>query len=299
MTRSLGKWVKPMPGMPYLVLGRPYALFDTRINLGIPARLEQMGFDLVNQTYLILQLDEQSSDVGYMTRIEAAADTFVNDFKIRKTQITPIEIRRRNYGPDILHPGDTVLIPMTDRRVNRFQQALFEVAGFDAHVIALDREMLNLGYRYASGGECLPNVAVAGSLIATLEKKEIDPEKALVYLPNLSLSCNFNQYANLIKLACEKAGFSRVRVMNVNGLEAIPRIPARSNAQLLSATILSSILNKLQYRFQPYETTPGATLTAVGQAEAVILRHILDKKSLLNGVTQVRAIFEGLPCPEI
>jgi predicted nucleotide-binding protein (sugar kinase/HSP70/actin superfamily) len=136
-----------------LLLGRPYTLFDKRINLGIPAKLESMGFDILSQSmldlenedknadhlenmhwyfgqqillalesvrknrdlypifltcfrcspdsylinyfrdymekagkpYLILQLDEHSSDVGYMTRIEAAIDTFVSDFNLKKT----------------------------------------------------------------------------------------------------------------------------------------------------------------------------------------------------------------------
>jgi predicted CoA-substrate-specific enzyme activase len=351
-----------------LLLGRPYALFDKRINLGIPARLEQMGFDLMNQTmldldagfgeerpdhldnmhwyfgqqillaaeavrenpdiypvfltcfrcspdaylinyfkdfmekidkpYLILQLDEHSSDVGYMTRIEAAVDTFISDFHTRKTQTAPIPVNRRNYAPDTLQPGDTVLLPMTDRKLNHLQKALFEVSGFYAHVVPLDREMLNRGYRYATGGECLPNVAITGSLITTLEKEKIDPEKAVLYLPNLCLSCNFNQYANLVKLACEKAGMGQVRVMNYNGLNTVPGLPARSNALLVSVTILSSILNKLRYRFQPYETEPGATRKAVDKAEEIIRCHVLNKKSLFNAANQVRELFDALPLPE-
>ncbi|MCG8619388.1 MAG: acyl-CoA dehydratase activase [Desulfobacterales bacterium] len=356
-----------------LLLGRPYALFDKRVNLGIPARLEQMGFELMNQSmldvdalnldtlngsdgrpdhlenmhwyfgqqillaaeavrqhpdmypvfltcfrcspdaylinyfkdfmekigkpYLILQLDEHSSDVGYMTRIEAAVDTFVDDFKQRKDQAEPAPIKRKSYTPDTLTPGDTVLIPMTDQRINALQQAVFQVTGFDARVVPLDREMLNLGYRYATGGECLPNVAIAGSLIATLQREEIDPAKAVLYLPSLCLSCNFNQYANLVKLACGKAGMDQVRVMNVNGLQALPGIPARSNALLLSVTILSSILNKLRYRFAPYETEPGATARAVAESEEIIRQHILDKKSLLTAAEKVRKIFTVLPLP--
>ncbi|RLB86188.1 MAG: hypothetical protein DRH26_17655, partial [Deltaproteobacteria bacterium] len=248
-----------------LLLGRPYALFDKRMNLGIPSKLEAMGFDLLNQTmldyktldsdsiehldnmhwyfgqqvllameavkkypdvypvfltcfrcspdsylmnyfkdfmerikkpYLILQLDEHSSDVGYLTRIEAAVDTFVNDFSTRSEATIEAPVVRVNYNPDLPNEGDTILIPMTDERINRLQKAVFEVSGYSAQVVPLDREMLNQGYRYATGGECLPNVAIVGSLISTLKKGGIDPEKSIVYLPNLCLSCNFNQYAN-------------------------------------------------------------------------------------------------------
>lgn len=350
----------------FLLIGRPYALFDKRINLGIPASLEAMGFELINQVmlipgsdaaavdhlenmhwyfgqqillatdairnhpnvypifltcfrcspdaylinyfkdfmgkidkpYLILQLDEQSSDVGYMTRIEAAVDTFVNDFETRRYgEGNIIQHERRRYTPDTPAAGDTILIPLIEDRINRLQQAVFEVSGYDAHVIPLDREMLNQGYRYATGGECLPNVAIVGSLIATLRNKAIDPEKAILYLPNICLSCNYNQYANLVKLACEHAGLGHVRVMSTNGLAAVPGIPARSNALLLSVTILSSIVNKLRFRYQPYETRKGATWKVVTQSEEIMRRYILNKKSLLKAAEEIRRLFETLPLP--
>ena len=350
-----------------LLLGRPYALFDKRINLGIPARLEKMGFELINQTmllpgpgqdspdhlanmhwyfgqqillaiealrqhpnvypifltcfrcspdaylmnyfkdfmskidkpYLILQLDEHSSDLGYLTRIEAAVDTFVNDFKTRTLlRKDEMEIKRRDYSPDTLQPGDTILIPLVEERINRLQQAVFEVSGFDARLIPLTLKTLNQGYRHATGGECLPNVAIVGSLIDTIRKEAIDPAKAILHLPSICLSCNFNQYANLVKLACEQTGLGKVRVMNTNGLAAVPGISDRSNALLLSVTILCSILNKLRFRYEPYETEKGATSEMVSRSEEIILGHIRNKKSLQNAAKKIRLLFETLPRPE-
>jgi predicted nucleotide-binding protein (sugar kinase/HSP70/actin superfamily) len=200
-----------------------------------------------------------------------------------------------SFSPDSLQPGDTVLIPMTDIRINRLQKAVFEVSGYKAEVVPLDREMMNQGYRYASGGECLPNVAIAGSLIETLKRNDMDPTTTIVYLPNLCLSCNFNQYANLVKLAGFKAGLGQIRVMNTHGLAAVPGLSARANAILLSVTVLCSILTKLRYRFQPYETSSGAVAEAVAQSEEIILRCIRNKKSLLGAAEEIRAVFELLP----
>ncbi|MFA6011385.1 MAG: acyl-CoA dehydratase activase [Desulfobacteraceae bacterium] len=351
-----------------LLLGRPYALFDKRVNLGIPARLESLGFDLLSQSmvnpdilkndpnpllesmhwyfgqqvlmalatvkenpdvypvfltcfrcspdsylmnyfkdemellgkpYLILQLDEHSSDVGYLTRIEAAVDTFYSDYKTRKNKQEIKETTPKaspvSFRPDSLQPGDTVLIPMTDIRINRLQKAVFEVAGYKAEVVPLDREMMNQGYRYASGGECLPNVAIAGSLIETLKRNTMDPATTILYLPNLCLSCNFNQYANLVKLAGFKAGLGQIRVMNTHGLAVVPGLSARANAIFLSVTVLSSILTKLRYRFQPYEIIPGTVVEAVAQSEEIMLRCIRNKKSLFNAAEEIRAVFEALP----
>ena len=349
-----------------LLLGRPYALFDKRVNLGIPARLESMGFDIVSQSmmelsanptdlpdhvanmhwyfgqqillaldavrktpdlypvfltcfrcspdaylmnhikdamekmgkpYLILQLDEHGSDVGYLTRIEAAVDTFVADHNLRDTNEKEIIIPRKAFTPDTPDDGDTILIPMVDARINRLQAEVFKMAGYTSEVLPMDNESLNLGYRFASGGECLPNVAIVGSVVARLSKGDLAPGKAIVYLPNICLSCNFNQYANLIKSACDKAGFSGVKVMNTNGQAAVPGISARHNAQLLSVTILSSILSKLRFRFLPYEATKGATMAVVDEAEGIIAWHIQNRKSLMTAAEKVRTLFDALPLP--
>ncbi len=361
------------PGkMKILLLGRPYTLFDKQINLGIPGKLEAMGFDLINQTmldltvnqpkpdhlatmhwyfgqeiliateaaiksdtlypifltcfrcspdaylityfkqamerakkpYLILQLDDHASDIGYMTRIEAAIDTFVNDSKLKssrgnhhdkpiKSQTVTGVFSDPTGQPDQMNKSDTLLIPATDPRVNRFQQYVFKAAGYNARIVPLDSSMIHLGYRYTSGGECLPNAAIIGSLINLLKKEDLkDP---ILYLPAICLSCNFNQYASLIKLAIEKAGLGTLRVANFNGLAAVPGLRARENALLLFATYLSSILTKLMYRFQPYEMTPGDTGTAIRMAETIVKKTILDKKSLVDAAKKIKTLFKTLP----
>ncbi|MCP4023419.1 MAG: hypothetical protein GY729_16360, partial [Desulfobacteraceae bacterium] len=248
--------------------------------------------------YLVLQLDEHSSDVGYMTRIEAAVDTFKNDFT-RKAKInsTPV-LFSKTYKPDRFRQGDTILIPATDNRINLFQKKVFEAAGFKAQILEITTAMMNLGYRYASGGECLPNIAITGSVIDALQNGQIDLDRAILYLPNICLSCNFNQYANLIKVACRNAGFDNIRVMSFNGLQSPPDIPSKTNARLLSATILSSILEKLLRRYQPYESEQGQTRKLVKKCEQIVEGYIGQKKSLLNAAKEIREFFDPIDLPK-
>lgn len=372
---------QPEKKMKILLLGRPYALFDQRINLGIPQKLEEMGLDLLNQSmfqdntstppnhmenmhwyygqqlliaaefaarnpdiypvfltcfrcspdaylityfkeimerakkpYLVLQLDEHSSDVGYMTRIEAAIDTFRSD-TFRSDTLSAntfkTDISKNNFskttGPDPFQPDpiqadqfqpdDTILIPATDKRINQFQKLVFQAAGFKALVLDLDTAMMNQGYRYASGGECLPNVAITGSLIHALGTGDIDSKKAILYLPNICLSCNFNQYANLVRVACKNAGFDGVRIMNFNGLTAVPGIGSKTNAHLLSASILGSLLEKLKRRYQPYEQALGDIQALIDQSEKLVEHHITQKKSLLTAAKEIRQLFDPIALP--
>lgn len=355
--------------MKILLLGRPYAVFDARMNLKIPAAWEAMGFDLIHQSmlapdpetvdlphlpamhwyfgqqmllaldsvrrhpgvypvfmtcfrcspdaylinyvkdimedldkpYLILQLDEHANDAGYLTRMEAAADAMQNHFnRIRTNPDLPATAGRvsgKQTRGNALADGDTVLVPLTDRRINRFQQAVFEAAGFRARLVDLDTEMLNQGYRYATGGECLPNVAIAGSVIHLLQTGDVDPEKSVLYLPNICLSCNFNQYGELVRLACDKAGIHGFRVMDANGLGPVPGLPARANAMLLSAVVLGGILSKLRFRFQPYEREPGSVRAAVARSETIILETIRQRKSLVSAAKQIRDVFGDFQLP--
>jgi len=357
---------QPEKKMKILLLGRPYALFDQRINLGIPQKLEAMGLDLLNQSmfqnntgtrpnhmenmhwyygqqlliaaefaarnpdiypvfltcfrcspdaylityfkeimerakkpYLVLQLDEHSSDVGYMTRIEAAVETFRSD--TLETNTSKNNVNKTAdldpFQPDQFQPDDTILIPATDKRINQFQKLVFQAAGFNACVLDLDTAMMNQGYRYASGGECLPNVAITGSLIHALGTGDIDGKKAILYLPNICLSCNFNQYANLVRVACKNAGFDGVRIMNFNGLTAVPGINSKTNAHLLSASILGSLLEKLKRRYQPYEKTLGDIQALIDQSERLVEHHIMQKKSLLTAAKEIRQLFDPIALP--
>lgn len=341
-----------------MLMARPYVLFDRRLNQGIPAKLESMGFDLMIQSmisapenndnlmhwhygqqmmaaleavrtnpqiypvfiscfrcspdaylmtefkaqmdkmgkpYLILQLDEHGSDVGYQTRIEAAVETFSTHFASRVSAPSNKEIART--AKTELKEGDTLLIPYTDGRINRLQEAIFRNAGYDARVMPLTSDQIHLGYRFASGGECLPNVAILGSMIDFIKKEGLDPSKTMLYLPSICFACNFPQYGAMILNGLEHAGLQGAGIISPSGLESVPGLSMRANANLLATTNIGSILHKLAFRFRPYETEPGATDKALDEAEEAVIDHIMNGKSMINAAKAVREIVEKLPLP--
>lgn len=341
-----------------MLLARPYVLFDRRLNQGIPAKLESMGYDLMVQSmvqeneensqnmhwhfgqqmmaaldavasnphvypvfiscfrcspdaylmtefkaamerigkpYLILQLDEHGSDVGYQTRIEAAMETFETHF--RSGRKTSPEKLSENETKKQISENDTILIPYTDGRINRLHQAVFKAAGYDARVMPLTSDQIHLGYRFASGGECLPNVAILGSMIDFMRKENLDPLKTMLYLPSICIACNFPQYGKMILNGLDHAGLKGAGIIAPSGLESVPGLSMRANANLLAATNIGSILHKLAFRFRPYEIEEGATDRALKEAEEAVIDHIMTGKSMINAAKAVRAIVEKLPLP--
>jgi predicted nucleotide-binding protein (sugar kinase/HSP70/actin superfamily) len=116
-----------------------------------------------NKPFLILQLDEHSSDVGYTTRVEAGIRTFKNYMMKKKKSPAPAAVTRARN--DLPEKGDTVLIPYLDQLISRFWVNCFRKAGFQSLLLDAEEKSLNTGYQYVNGGECMPLVSIAGSVV--------------------------------------------------------------------------------------------------------------------------------------
>ena len=245
-----------------------------------------------NKPYLIIQLDEHTSDIGYQTRIEAAIETFRTDFQKKKDTLT---FRPKGYKNDQMKEEYIVLLPYVSPIISTLQKYAFQANGYQAMILPLDERMINRGYRYASGAECMPNVAILGSLIETLQqKKELIPDKSILYLPTLCMGCNFNQFTILIEAAAEQAGLEGLKICNHNTMRQIPDVPKRLNINLLEMNILGSLISKLYYRFHPYEKIEGAADRALAQSLDLLKEHVLERKSLTDAAKTIRRIFESI-----
>ncbi|MBN2659338.1 MAG: hypothetical protein JXR86_19945 [Spirochaetales bacterium] len=352
--------------MKIMLLGRPYSIYDKQMNLGIPLKLEELGFDLIyqsmaegktgdcpvaerfmekmhwfygqeilraaeyaakshniypvflsffrcspdsylltyvkeifkayNKPYLVVQLDEHTSDVGYQTRIEAAVDTFRSHFR-KTAPASPVEDKRDYSAP--FAPGDTVLVPFVSDIVSILQAEAFAANGFQASVIPLEQSMINRGYRYASGGECMPNVAIIGSVMEHIERNNLDPTRCTVYLPGLCMSCNFNQYAVLIDNASENSEFRGLKVYNGNMMQKIDNVSKEMNTMIMEAGIVGSLLYKLYFRFAPYEKVKGTAKGALNRSIDIVKKAMGERKSLMDALREVRTLFEKLELADI
>lgn len=249
--------------------------------------------DIMNKyekPYLIIQLDEHSSDVGYQTRIEAAIETFKNHKPVSSKK----NIEKKSYKNDPIEKDNTVLIPYVSPIISELQKSVFTAYGYKAIVMPLDQKIVNKGYRYASGGECMPNVAIAGSLIESIEKYSLTPENCIAYLPTLCMACNFNQYSILLELASEKAGYDKIKIANGNSMKHIEELPKELNVNILEVNILGSILYKLYYKFRPYAKNTADIEDALNKSIELIKTNLTDKKPLMEAAKSIRDLFANL-----
>ena len=107
--------------------------------------------------YLILQLDEHASNIGYETRIEAGIRSFRNHFNIIQKKITPdlspIDLQFIT-GLDSLCKK-TLLLPNFDNLSCKLVEAVLRKEGIDARLLEEKEESIKGALSLTPGSACL------------------------------------------------------------------------------------------------------------------------------------------------
>ena len=241
--------------------------------------------------FLVLQLDEHSSDVGYGTRIEAALHSFRTHLERGRLPGGVETTKARN---DELTTSDTVLLPYLDHLISSFWASCFEKAGYRTILLDPDDAALNTGYQYVSGGECMPLVSLIGSVIEAVRGRNLDPAGCFFYMPTVCMACNFPQFPVLSDLAFTNAGFGDIKIGLINNMSPGDILPQSLAIRMLEANIVGGILYKLYYRISPYETEPGAAEALLEKAKERVNRAILEGTDLKKELTEIVEEFRSV-----
>ena len=148
--------------------------------------------------YLILQLDEHSSSVGYETRIEAGIRSFRNHFNRSETKTLA------TYDP-VLRPvrekqlvDKTLVLPNWDRLSLRLVEANLRRAGIDARLLEENPVSIQKSLRY-NNGQCIPLNIIAREFIDFVKCRNLDPGRTVLWMAESSIACNIKLYPHHIK----------------------------------------------------------------------------------------------------
>jgi predicted CoA-substrate-specific enzyme activase len=241
--------------------------------------------------FLILQLDEHSSDIGYATRIEAGLQSFRNYLKAGKRPLPAAKTKPRN---DELRQGDTVLIPNLDPLTGSFWTACFRRAGYGAELLDPDERSLNTGYRYTNGGECMPLVSLIGGVIEKVRREALEPEKTFFYIPTTCIACNFSNFPILSDLAFESAGLKGLKIGLINSMSPGEVLPGSLSVGMLESNILGGIIYKMFHRVMPYEIESGEAERILWEARDRVAEAILDGEDLRPVLTSIVERFQSV-----
>lgn len=228
--------------------------------------------------YLVLLLDELSSDVGYQTRIEAALESFRN-----WRQREPQKSRPFNFLP--ITKDKIWIVPHLDDAATLLSQAVFRRFGYEAVVSEETTESIVQGLKLVGGGECVPVGAIVGDLVETVRKHKLDPAETAAIIPTSMIGCNFPQIPLVVQSGLRKAGLGDLEIFTT--ALANQSVPVSINLLLLRSTIMASLLHQMTAKIRPYEVVKGEAEKVKKQSLDKLCRTIIGKKNLLDSFRDV------------
>lgn len=236
--------------------------------------------------YLIIQLDELSSEVGYETRIEAALESFRNWEPGEPRPSRPVI-----FAP--LTKDKTWILPHLDDTAMVLARSVFWRFGFEAVISEEDPETILKGLKLVGGGECVPTGALLGGIVQTVERYGLAPERTAALIPSSIWSCNFPQIPVAVKTGLSKAGLDELHVFTTG--MANQKLPPSLETAFLKAYILGGLLNKMTAKVRARERTKGDAENMKKIALGRLSRAILDNQGLLQAFREAVRGFAAIP----
>jgi predicted CoA-substrate-specific enzyme activase len=251
--------------------------------------------DREGKPYLILELDEHGSSVGYETRIEAVVRSFRNHFREPEKQpgkglpVRPEVIRKLE--------GRTVFLPNWDPLSCALLAANLRREGVDAHVLPETDRTVRRGLR-TNTGQCVPLNAVAEGFITEVKRRGLDPAKTALWTIYSRIACNIGMYPAFLKALFEAHGEGFEAAGVYCGELSSIEISVRAAVNTYFAYMFGGMLRRMACRVRPYELESGAADTAV-EAGLCDLTALFegrgDRMAVLSKVVDRFAAIETTP----
>jgi predicted CoA-substrate-specific enzyme activase len=257
--------------------------------------------DKAGKPYLILQLDEHDSTVGYETRIEAAIRSFKNHYASKALQVAHLRVVP-SITRESLH-GKTVLLPNWDIMAARLLKANLQREGIDARILHEDDALIAKGTR-TNTGQCIPLNIIAYEYIDYVEKNNLDPAKTILWMADSEIACNIRMYPYFIKSIFDSYGKGFEHTQVFVGDISFKEVSIKAAIYSYFAFMFSGLLRRVGCHFRPYECIPGSTDKAVEQTMQEFEQAFRDEMewsdALGNMVKRFKAIkVKRTNCPKV
>ena len=250
-------------------------------------------FNGSRKPYLILQVDEHDSNLGYETRIEAAIRSFKNhaaicDEKPRFDTKTLLPHISKTIA------GKTLLFPMWDPIVSPLLVSNLKRIGIDARLMESSDLIIKKSMAHNSG-QCLPINIIAQEFIEYIKEHELEPSNTMLWAIESKLSCNLRLYPEYIKSILENWGQGLEKAHVYSGLLTHLEISVSACYYAYFAYLLGGLIRMTGYRIRPYELNKGDTDRVLKETVGILDGAFLGKKPMEKSVSEVISRFDSIP----
>ncbi|MGQ9534938.1 MAG: acyl-CoA dehydratase activase [bacterium] len=239
---------------------------------------------------LVIELDEHAGDAGFITRLEAFADSIKH--KIHKTQsstintLSSLKKDRKIYIPNMCDGAKVLCSAM------RF-------TGIDAEVLeAPNDESVIMGRQYTTGRECLPAIITAGDMLKKIKSSDFSPNHSSFFMAQGSGPCRFGQYYKLHRIILNKMGLSDIPIYAPNqGPSLFDDLGPMGLKFLFFVWDGICAVDGLEARarkIRPYEVNKGETSNIYDETLHYICKNIEKGKSIIPILKFARTRFDKI-----
>lgn len=239
--------------------------------------------------YLILELDEHDSSVGYETRIEAAVRAFRNHAGAGEAAKTP------DYAPLFFTAakklaGKNLVLPNWDPITCRFLAAVLKREGINTYLIEETPATISRSLTFNTG-QCTPVNAIAQGFAETVKKHDLDPAETLLWISK-SNTCNLKLYPNFIASLFPVYGLEKAGVYH--GELTFIDISVRASINAYFSHMFGGMIRKMGCMIRPYELEKGATDRVIEKSVAILEDAFLGNRPKEEAVSQIVSRFEWI-----
>jgi predicted nucleotide-binding protein (sugar kinase/HSP70/actin superfamily) len=249
--------------------------------------------DKYGKPYLILELDEHDSNVGYETRIEAAVRSFRNHNKNKTLRLAPSRVLPLNSESVNKIKDKTLLFPSFDPLNSKLVEAVFIKEGIDARLAPLTEKIIQRGLR-TNTGQCLPVNLIAQSYMDYIEENVLDPAQTAVWCFESHVACNIRMFPQLIKGIMESTGNGLEKVEVYVGEISMEDVSIQASIEAYFAHMFGGMLRKIGCKIRPYEKEKGMTDKVIAQSLNIFYNTLLGGRNKDDDVAKVINLFKKI-----
>lgn len=255
--------------------------------------------DSKEKPYLILQLDEHDSNVGYETRIEAGVRSFRNHFSSisNMPSVSPVVKCHLPVNPGLENDitSKTLLFPNWESTTSPLLVANLQAAGIDARLLEEDDTTVRESMRMNTG-QCIPLNAIVLESIRYINKHNLEPGRTILWMGKSTCSCNIGMYPYYIKSLFETHGKGMekvgVYIGDISHIEISPLVTVHTYL----AYLFGGLIRKLGCQIRPYEVKKGETDKATAAAIEIFKQTFKNRQnhSYLEAIEEALALFNQI-----
>ncbi len=259
--------------------------------------------DDAGKPYLVLQVDEHDSSVGYETRIEAAVRSFRNHAATRaKTGKIPAvapelaadptngKQKARKQG---FPKNKTVLLPNWDPLVCELLASALRGQGIDARALEETPDAIHRAMSLNSG-QCIPVSIIAREAMDYIDAKKLDPQRTALWMIRSLWPCNLPVYPLHIGGIFERYGKGMEKVEVYAGNLTFLDLSPQATLAVFHAYLTGGLVRKLLYRVRPYEIRKGTADAAARHAGTILADTLERGGSIVKAIRTTAALFEAV-----